>query len=349
MCGMAQAVNSRVPADPPSRRLVIVLTIFAGISALGGAIELFVGRTGNQYVPLSLIDNTPFETFLVPSLLLGIVVGGTSLASAFLVWRRSPAAPDVTAIAGGALTLWIVAEVAIMRHVHWLHALYGGLGAAILAQGVKAALRSGVPRRRWLLVVTVAEAVGYMVPACTGVLSVRAGLDGPAQAVLLGAAGLGEGFALGLGQALAFPFPVRKMRFALLTALGASAVWSAVMLLLSLARSQSVSGAFMSIAGVGAALLGLLAMGGVQWLELRHHATAGGTWIAWTALAWTLALPFSFAPSAFVDESTPIAAHLVLWGCGGLLMAFVMAQTTWEGVRRLGASRGAVPPRQRPE
>jgi hypothetical protein len=42
---------------------------------------------------------------------------------------------------------------------------------------------------------------------------------------------------------------------------------------------------------------------------------------------------------AVVDETTPLAAHFALWGCGGMLMALVMALVTWQGARRLASSR----------
>jgi len=340
--GMSQREIARGPADIPNRRLIASLAALAGVSATGGAAALFVWRAGSSFLPRSLIEHTPFKTFLIPSLLLGFMVGGTSLACAILVWRRSRAAVDAAVLAGGALTVWILAEMAMMRHVHWLHVTYGSLGVGILVHGAYAALRSKAPRPRWVLLVTMAETTGYMVPACTGILSARAGFDGPSMVVLLTAAGFLEGFALGVGQAWAIPLPVRKMRYALLTALGAGLVWLSVMLLISLVESKSVPFAFASVAGFMTVLVGLLAIGSSQWLELRHHVEVAHRWIPWTAAAWALALPFSFAPGPFVDESTPLAAHIVLWGCGGLLMAFVMAQTTWQGVDRLvAASPGA--------
>jgi hypothetical protein len=76
----------------------------------------------------------------------------------------------------------------------------------------------------------------------------------------------------------------------------------------------------------------LFAIGGAQWIELRHHRVPARRWIGWTALAWLVALPLSFAPGPLVDETTPLAAHIVLWGCGGVLMAYVMALITWRGV-----------------
>lgn len=319
----------------PLRRLIIVLGLFSAISAIGGGIELLVWQRGNEFLPLDLIKYTPFTSFLIPGLLLALVVGGTSLTCTALAWRRSRAAVDATVVAGGALTVWIVAQVAMMRGLHWLHAVYGALGAIMLGLGVHAAWRSRAPRHRWVIVVTLAETIGFLVPACTGILSAKAGVGGLAQAGWVVAAGLVEGLVLGAGQAWAFPLPVRRARYALLTALGAGIVWSSAMLMTVMMNGKTIPIVPLAVVGVSAALLALAAIGSVQWVEIRHHAERAHRWIAWTGLAWALALPLSFAPGPFVDESTPIASHVVLWGCGGLLMAFVMALITWQGVRRL--------------
>ena len=338
------------PPSLPRRRLIIAISLFTAFSALGGSVELLVWRSGNRSLPPALIEHTPFTSFLIPGLLLAIVVGGTSLSCALLSWRRARAAIDATLLAGGALTVWIAAEAAMMRGVHALHLLYGGLGVALLALGVSAGWGSRASRHRWVIAVTLAEAVGFLAPSCAGILSAKHGLAEVPQAGLVVAAGFLEGLVLGAGQAWALPFAVRRGRFALLTALGAGLVWASVMSVSLLVRGAVLPPVLGIAAAVSAGLLGLAAIGSAQWLELRHHTGAAQRWIAWTALAWVVALPFSFAPGPFVDEATPLASHFVLWGCGGLLMAYAMALVTWQGARGLsavacaGSSRGLAAP-----
>lgn len=324
-------------AELPARKLIIAVALFSAISSIAGSLELLVWRTGNRYLPLALLEHTPFTSFLVPGLLLGGVVGTTTLACAVLAWRRSRAALDATFLAGGALTVWIVAEVAILRHLHVLHGIYGGQGVLLLSLGARAAWRSALPRHRWVLLVTLAEAIGFLAPAGAGVLSARAGLSGFSQASVVIVAGLVEGLVLGTGQARAFPLPVRRRRYALLTALGAGAVWAMVMATMALAERDSLPAEVVVVIGAGAAILGLVAIGACQAIELRHHGRGARHWILWTALAWVVALPWSFAPGPFVDESTPLSSNLVLWVCGGVLMAYTMALITWQGVRRFSS------------
>jgi hypothetical protein len=337
----------------PHRELVIGLGLFSAICAMGGGIQLIVAREGNQFAPLELIEHTPFRTFLVPGFLLGGVVGGASLACAALAWRRSRAAIDATIVAGGALTVWIVAEAAMFRSIHGLHLLFGALGLSILSLGMSAAWRSGLLRHRWVGRVALAEAIGFLAPMLAGVLSSKANLREVPQGAVVVVAGFVEGLALGAGQAWAWPLPVRRFRYAMLSALGAGIVWAGVMSLRQLVGREGVAPPVAVAASACAALAGLAAIGSAQWIELRHHTPRASRWIAWTALAWAIALPLSFVPAPFVDESTPIASHVVLWGCAGLLMAYVMALITWQGVLRLSqageehSSRSSVPPASR--
>jgi hypothetical protein len=323
--------------EVPWRTGIVALALTSAVSALGGGIALVLGCGESESVPpLRLLAHTPFASFRVPGLVLASAVGGTSLGCALLVWRRSRAAADATILAGGALTVWILATAAMMRELPWLHGVHGALGLAILGLGVRAGWSSHRARHRWITGVTLAETAGFLAPAWAGILSTRGvGAGQLAQAALLVGAGLVEGLALGAGQALVFPLPVRRRRYALLTALGAGAVWLGVMSTMLVAGHPAVPLPFQVTLGLAAGGTGLLGIGGAQWIELRHHTPLAHRWIGWTALAWAVALPLSFTPSPFVDERTPIASHVALWGCAGLLMAYVMALITWQGVRRL--------------
>jgi hypothetical protein len=335
---ISDASPSWLPGEFVHRRLVIALASLVALCALGGGAELIIWRGGNVYLPIDLLRPTPFATFLVPGLLLALVVGGSSLACAYAQWRRSDLAIDLTLLAGGALTLWLAAELALLRSPHPLHAFFGALGLALCALGIEESLHTAHARTRWVMMVTLAEAAGFLVPVCVGVLTATAGLGETLQAALLVAAGFVEGLALGVGQAWALPYPVDRRRYALLSSLGAGIVWACVMCTRLIAEAPEVPPVATALAGVGTALIGLSAIGTAQWLELRRHAPRAGRWIVWTAIAWIAALPFSFLPAPLVDESTPVATNVVLWSASGLLMALVMAVITWQGVRRLRAA-----------
>jgi hypothetical protein len=316
------------------RKLIIGLSLFCGLTAVAGGIELLAFPRGNDFVPPELLAGTPFSTFLIPGLLLAVVVGGTSLICAVLAWRNSRFAVDATVLAGGAMTVWIGAEVALMRGLHWLHAVYLVAGLGLLGLGILEARRSGQPRHRWVVVVTLAEALGYLFPALAGILTQAAHVSDVQQIASLTVAGMMEGLFLGAGQSSAFPLSLNRLRYSILTALAAGLVWGSVMTMMTLIQAD-VSAPVTVLAATVTGVVGLAAIGTAQWLELRRHSPTAFRWIPWTALAWVLALPMSFLPGPLVDEATPFASHVVLWGAGGLLMAYVMALVTWQGVRHV--------------
>jgi hypothetical protein len=193
-----------------------------------------------------------------------------------------------------------------------------------------------------VLVVTAAETIGYLAPAMAGIAVFRADLSLAALSVIVAAAAFFEGAALGTGQAYALPFRIRRLRFALLTAVAAVLAWLPVL------PAMMFPLAFVPIA----AAVGGCAIGWAQWLELRHYRAGARRWIVWTVLARTLALPLGLVPGSLVmidvglnGGSTPFAVHLALCGAGGLVMAAVVAVIGWHGVKRLGAPGSGARPR----
>ncbi|MGY1736010.1 hypothetical protein [Geodermatophilus sp. SYSU D00684] len=197
--------------------------------------------------------------------------------------------------------------------------------------------------RRWLLVVTAGEALGFLVPV-TAVLLGAADLPGPAALAVLAAAGAAEGALLGAAQAavLAPVLPGLSRRdWTVRTAAAAVVAW-----FLGTAPGTWASGVLdlplavqVPLALVAAALL-LTVIGAAQWTVLRRHVPRAGRWIGCTALAWLAGL------LVFTALTTPlwqpgqdpllVAAIGVL---GGLAMALTMAAVTGRGVVVLLAGR----------
>ncbi|MDD9941747.1 MAG: hypothetical protein OXU20_11945 [Myxococcales bacterium] len=327
------------PTREPGGWLVSLSTIVA-LSAVIGGIELVLAPGGSTYVSAELLRQTPFETFLVPGLLLLATVGVTAMASAVLLVRRSPVALDAAMLAGGMIVGWIMAELAVTRTFQISHAAHAALGLSLLGLAARTALRAGDRRHRWFLIVTAMEALGFLAPALTGVLLQRLGASEATLALWVSLAGFVEGWCLGMGQARALPVQVARWRFAMLSGLAAMAVWALVMG--AMVMTQAGASIPMVIA-IPAGALCLGAIGGAQWFELRRHAARAYRWVFWSAVAWAVALPLSFLPGPLVDEATPLANQIVLWACGGCLMAYAMTAITWQGVRRLWPTASAAP------
>ena len=99
---------------------------------------------GSELLPIELLAATPFTSFLVPGLCLAGIVGLSNLTSAVLMLRRDRAAERIGFVAGVALTIWIVVEMAMLQAFSWLQGVYLGVGVATAASA------AWLGARRWM-------------------------------------------------------------------------------------------------------------------------------------------------------------------------------------------------------
>ena len=103
-------------------RALIVLSVFSGLSAVGGGIGMMVAD--GLSMPKSFLADSPFSTYLIPGLILCVVVGGTqALASAFLIAKRESALLW-SAVAGFGMLIWILTEIGIIHEFGWAQMIY---------------------------------------------------------------------------------------------------------------------------------------------------------------------------------------------------------------------------------
>jgi hypothetical protein len=118
----------------PNRTVVgalTALTMFGALSAFFGSV-LAVAFNGAG-VPLEHLAHSPFSSYFVPGLILGVVIGGTQLAAALtLLWKRRTALL-LSAVAGFGMLIWIFVELAVIRQYSWLQAAYFTLGVLELS------------------------------------------------------------------------------------------------------------------------------------------------------------------------------------------------------------------------
>ncbi len=65
-----------------------------------------------------------FRDFLVPGLIL-IGLGILNAAAFVAVLRRARADWLLAGLALGGLAIWFIVEIAVLRELHWLHAMWG--------------------------------------------------------------------------------------------------------------------------------------------------------------------------------------------------------------------------------
>ena len=113
-----------------------ILQVLIGLGAVGGGLALVLEQSGsNLGIPLEILKNSPFSTFLVPGIVLFMVNGMGSLLGAAASFARYWLAGEIAMALGVFLAAWIVLQVYWIAAFHWVHAFYLSLGLLELLLG----------------------------------------------------------------------------------------------------------------------------------------------------------------------------------------------------------------------
>lgn len=125
----------------PSSALRYVLGALLAFGALNAFAGGYYGLSGAEGVPTEWLQGSPFRDYTIPSLILFVVVGGSLLVAAILVFARSGLARTCALFAGTILLIWLAVQVAIIGYVSWMQPATA-LGAILI---LSVALRSPSP------------------------------------------------------------------------------------------------------------------------------------------------------------------------------------------------------------
>jgi hypothetical protein len=130
-----------------ARNILIILLALLGLGAIFGGGVLIISPSGKLFgMPMSLLENSPFNNFLVPGIILFIVLGIAPVVVAIALIKKPAnlfAEPfnfykdmywgwTYCIYIAFALIIWIQMEMTFLRAVHWSHTLYMFLAVAIL-------------------------------------------------------------------------------------------------------------------------------------------------------------------------------------------------------------------------
>jgi len=101
------------------------LQMLVAVNAIGGGV---FGLTGAPGVPREWLAGSPFSSYLIPSLVLIVAVGGLHFLAAVRLWQGHPRALPFGRAAGAILLGWIAAQMAIIGYVSWLQPAMGATG-----------------------------------------------------------------------------------------------------------------------------------------------------------------------------------------------------------------------------
>jgi hypothetical protein len=119
-------------------RFLLYLHAFIGIGALFGGTAGILNPHDPLGIPADLLDGSPFDSYLIPSLILFFVIGAGHIFSAVTAARGSKGQGYISSVFSWALMIWIIVQVVVMKHADFLHIFYFLLGllGAVLAMRI---------------------------------------------------------------------------------------------------------------------------------------------------------------------------------------------------------------------
>ena len=94
------------------RILILCLLLFLGLSGLYGGYKLMTDPTGGSLkMPLQLIEETPFQDYLIPGIILFSGIGILSIVIAILVLYKVKSYPIYIMGQGVVLIIWLTTEL----------------------------------------------------------------------------------------------------------------------------------------------------------------------------------------------------------------------------------------------
>jgi len=130
-----------------TRRILLILLGFLGLGAIGGGSALIISPSGQLLgMPLSMLEESPFDSFFVPGIILFSVLGliPLGLIIALLKKPESKLAESINFFTdmhwawtysiyiAFALIFWIQIQMVFLASVYWLHTFYMFLAVVII-------------------------------------------------------------------------------------------------------------------------------------------------------------------------------------------------------------------------
>lgn len=118
------------------RAVAVASLIFLGMTSLAGAIPLIVDPSGKLLsMPLSLLEHSPFRSFLIPGIILLTANCLLSFVVLRLALRKAARYGQWIALQGCVLAGWITIQIAMIRMVIWAHYVYLLVAAFLILCG----------------------------------------------------------------------------------------------------------------------------------------------------------------------------------------------------------------------
>jgi hypothetical protein len=120
------------------RITAIAALIFVGLSGLVGGVPLIIhAHEEPWWLPQSLLQYSPFHSYLIPGIILFTAIG---LLSCWVLWLTLRVHKNFgwwVTLQGCVLLGWLVTEMIMLRLVVWPQILYSLFAGALVLSGVR--------------------------------------------------------------------------------------------------------------------------------------------------------------------------------------------------------------------
>lgn len=120
-----------------ARIVAVVALVFMGLSGIIGSIPLIMNPNGEPWtMPQSLLQYSPFRSYLVPGIILLVANGLLSVWALWLTVSKRPGYGWWVIVQGVVSLGWLIVECAMLRLIVLPHYLYGAVAMALVIPGI---------------------------------------------------------------------------------------------------------------------------------------------------------------------------------------------------------------------
>jgi hypothetical protein len=134
-------------ARPWSTWAAITIEVLTALAAIPVGWRLVADPSGSSIgLPAGWIEDTVFQSYLIPGLYLLLVNGVGMLIAAALCWSGHRWAPALTGVLGAGLVIWILVQLVLLPETSALQWVFLAAGLALIAIAAAWLRRPGTTR-----------------------------------------------------------------------------------------------------------------------------------------------------------------------------------------------------------
>ena len=109
-------------------RLLFALHLFVGLGAVVGGLAAIINPQEPLGMPVELLNNSPFNNYLIPGIILFTIIGLGNVISAFMFRFKLRFQGYISSVFSWALGIFIVVQCMMLNTVHFLHIIFFVIG-----------------------------------------------------------------------------------------------------------------------------------------------------------------------------------------------------------------------------